>query len=88
MTKASRNPTEVIDQIIKALGGYEHWPIACDDLERLKVTHSFRAPELNHLTWEAMTEIMERVVGDIEPKDFNEQQKAAIRIFTDNPNIV
>lgn len=91
--KTPRDPEIVIDQIIAALGGYEHWPIACNDLTEIKSNHRFRAPELHYLTWEEIKEVLLRVIGTtdsslVDTSSWNEQQKAAIRIFADNPNCV
>lgn len=84
-----RNPEEVIDKMIEALGGYESRPVACDKLECIKQDNRFRAPELAYITWNEVQEVLERtIIGRSEIGQFDEGQKAAIRIFTDNPNAV
>jgi len=49
----------------------------------------FRAPETHGRTWSDMQEILyDEILADTPNEDFSEEQKACIRLFTDNPNIV
>lgn len=85
----ARNPADVIDQMVEALGGYESRPIACNDLQEVKRNHGFRAPELFYMTWEEIQEVLvDTIIGSSQPNQLDEKQKAAIRIFTDTPNVV
>lgn len=86
-TKTNRNPDEVIDQLIAALGDKK--PAGADSLRKLKIDHRYRAPETHGRTWSDMQEILhEEIIADTPKEDFTNEQKACIRIFTNNPNIV
>jgi hypothetical protein len=86
-TKPKRNPTEIIDQMIVALGDKK--PAGAESLRKLKRDHMFRAPETHGRTWSDMQEILyDEILADTPNDDFSEEQKACIRLFTDNPNIV
>ena len=85
--KPKRNISEVIDQMIAALGDKK--PSAIESLKNTKAESGWRAPELEHLTWRQVQEILhDEILADTPPEEFSDEQKAVIRIFTDNPNIV
>lgn len=87
MNKPARNPGDVIDKMIEALGDTK--PTVIPTLLQVKSDSSFTAPEAQRRHWLRLQEIIhEDIIADTPPNEFTEQQKAVIRIFTDNPNAV
>lgn len=86
-TATNRKPADVIDQIIKALG--ETKSSVIPHLLQVKSDSEFTAPEAQSRHWQRLQQIVnEDIVADTPPEDYTEEQKAVIRIFTNNPNIV
>lgn len=85
--KPARNPSEVIDKMVEALGN--EYPQAVVEFTRIKRDSAFRAPEMQRPTWAEMQEVLHDIVLRGTAKaDLSETQKAVIRIFTDNRDIV
>ena len=87
MTATNRKLTDVIDQIIEALGDTK--PTIIPELLQMKSDSSFTAPEAQSRHWQSVQRILnEDILADTPPEDFTEEQKKVIRIFTNNPSIV
>lgn len=89
MSEVNRKPSDVIDQLLALIVGDEEYSELKLDLESLKSSDNFRAPELHYVTWQLMQEALQNATPSSgAPEDFSETQKKLIRVFTGNPNII
>lgn len=89
MSDIPRKPGFVIDQLLAVIVGDEEYVELKRDLESIKNSDSFRAPELEYVTWQLIQESLQKATPSSgAPEDFSETQKKLIRVFTGNPNII
>lgn len=84
-----RKPREVIDQLLAVIIGDEEYKELKLDLESIKESDSFRAPELNYVTWQLIQEALQKATpASGAPNDYSDTAKKLIRVFTNDPNII